>query len=540
MLFVCGTYYLFALGFVAVSVELGDWFLLRVLALLSTLPVFLVFVCLAKGLFRVERARKEFRIEVFEEEQPRLFDFIRRVCAETGAEHPNHVYVDHAVNASALPDGTSLGSTGKSLQIGLGLVNACNVTEFKAVLAHELGHFTQTGMKLGGFIHQALRIGEHVVYRRDGFDRFLAAWSRRTFLIAWPAWIVRGLLWLARAILGWYFQGAYRSYLALKRQMELHADLVAVSVTGSDAPVQMLERCELAEACFNQSVCDLKVAMDHDLYTTDLFYHLSAAMLCQATDTPATPLMEMWATHPSNHDRERNARSRYVGTVFDERSAWLLFDNAAELRERVTAKFYRYYFKIAKDIIRAAPEEVQGFIDDEHADRHVEADFDGEELGIHHQRALQMDGEFAAELSRRHEFHRALQQIRGELQKQGEPIRAAVIFLNAHDEAEWSEQACPEVVKTFRTAYAAMHAALIAADALTLPALTNLAPGRSLRTTILTSDLIEPLDERDGLLPLSSVLEFLAQFRDTKEKVDRIHFKSLAGIRALQKRIGAE
>jgi hypothetical protein len=39
---------------------------------------------------------------------------------------------------------------------------------------------------------------------------------------------------------------------------------------------------------------------------------------------------------------------------------------------------------------------------------------------------------------------------------------------------------------------------------------------------------------------LSSVLEFLAQFRDTKEKVDRIHFKSLAGIRALQKRIGAE
>jgi Zn-dependent protease with chaperone function len=31
----------------------------------------------------------------------------------------------------------------KNLQIGLGLVNSLNVSEFKAVMAHEFGHFTQ-------------------------------------------------------------------------------------------------------------------------------------------------------------------------------------------------------------------------------------------------------------------------------------------------------------------------------------------------------------------------------------------------------------
>ena len=34
----------------------------------------------------------------------------------------------------------------KDLLIGLGLVNCVNLSEFKAVLAHEFGHFCQPGL----------------------------------------------------------------------------------------------------------------------------------------------------------------------------------------------------------------------------------------------------------------------------------------------------------------------------------------------------------------------------------------------------------
>ena len=43
----------------------------------------------------------------------------------------------------------------------------------------------------------------------------------------------------------------------------------------------------------------------------------------------------------------------------------------------MTYKFYRFYFKIPKDVILADPEEVQGFIDEEHADRTYDPKYQG-------------------------------------------------------------------------------------------------------------------------------------------------------------------
>jgi len=53
----------------------------------------------------------------------------------------------------------------------------------------------------------------------------------------------------------------------------------------------------------------------------------------------------------------------------------------------VTYKFYRFYFKIPKDVILADPLEVQGFIDDEHADR----DYDPKYQGLYDFRNLLLD-----------------------------------------------------------------------------------------------------------------------------------------------------
>ena len=45
----------------------------------------------------------------------------------------------------------------------------------------------------------------------------------------------------------------------------------------------------------------------------------------------------MWSTHPSNADREANAKRTYIRAEIDDRSAWTLFNDPQALRERMTA-----------------------------------------------------------------------------------------------------------------------------------------------------------------------------------------------------------
>ena len=246
--------------------------------------------------------------------------------------------------------------TGKSLLIGLGLVNVINLTEFKALLAHEFGHFSQKSMKIGSYVYTTLRIYYQMIYGEDVFDRLHLRLVAARHPDCLAAYVIRGIFWLLRVLLGlmWYVV-FYFSFMALSRQMEFNADLVAVSVTGSDAPVHLLCRCYFADASFHQAVSDLRVALDNHLYTSDLFYHQSAAAnylrkikkdprLGEPPVLPDDPdksadvfeenddkIAEMWQTHPSNYDREQNAKELYFRTQFDERSAWLLFDRMEEL-----------------------------------------------------------------------------------------------------------------------------------------------------------------------------------------------------------------
>jgi hypothetical protein len=63
----------------------------------------------------------------------------------------------------------------------------------------------------------------------------------------------------------------------------------------------------------------------------------------------ATELPPLWADHPPNHLREHNVKQRYLRTTFDTRSAWALFDNVQDLRERATYKMYRCLFRLLAD-----------------------------------------------------------------------------------------------------------------------------------------------------------------------------------------------
>ena len=151
LMFFCVAYMLWALFLCPWERPGGvPWPIIKIIALVLIIPAGVLFIYLVKNLFKFERAQKEFRIEIFEDEHPKLFEFIGHVCEETDAPFPKHVYVDYLVNAAAILDTTSVFNlflpSGRSLLIGLGLVNTINLTEFKALLAHEYGPFSQKGM----------------------------------------------------------------------------------------------------------------------------------------------------------------------------------------------------------------------------------------------------------------------------------------------------------------------------------------------------------------------------------------------------------
>lgn len=412
---ICALFLLSAVGSL-VLLGLGQSFApLVVIQLFLCLPVMMLLVYMAKNLFRWGRQEKTDHVEIFAAEHPRLFDFIHRVCDETGAPYPKRVFVNYEVNAMAFSDGNSFWHlfipTEKNLLLGMGLINAVNLTEFKALLAHEFGHFSQKSTKLGAYVYTAFGIMNQIVEGRDFFDRFIDGWCRLDVRISWPAWVFYAILWILRRILMGLRYLIFYFHRGLSRQMEFNADLVAVSVAGSDAPVHLLYRCTFADRCLSQSIQDLQTAMDHHLYTADMFFHQSHAgafirrrekkpQMGEPPTLPANPVQTsqvferdddeqatMWSTHPSNHDREQNAKAIYIRSQFDERSPWLLFDDIEQLRADVTYKFYRVHFKVAKNVVQAEPEEIQTFIDDERA----ETTYDPRYQGLYNYRNLLLE-----------------------------------------------------------------------------------------------------------------------------------------------------
>lgn len=349
----------------------------------------LVTLYFVKNLFKTPKFDDSVYVPITREEAPNLFAFIEQICRETGAPRPKKIVLSPEVNASVYYN-CSFWSlflpTRKNLHIGLGLVNCLNIVEFKAVMAHEFGHFSQRSMRLGAYVHTANRVISEIIYGRDWLDESLT--------------LFKPLLTLIRWILGGLYKALNFAHAGLSRQMEFNADLVAVSITGSDAIVDGLSKTDFAQACYEQTMRDLIAAGDHNLFTDDLFLHQtkSADYLRAVKSDPTlgvppawpedestgstvfpandTVLPPMWSSHPQHYQRERNCKKTYLRSPRDERPAWTLFSDEAEIRFRVTARFYELSRPGMKMTLRPA-ESVQKFIDDDRAESIYTARYHG-------------------------------------------------------------------------------------------------------------------------------------------------------------------
>src|SRR5262245_2282159 len=213
-------------------------------------------VFMLKALFFVKHGHTTEDVEITAKEQPRLYDFLHRLADEAGAPRPHRVYLSNRVNAAVFYDLSIVNlilPSRKNLEIGLGLVNVLTLGELKAVLAHEFGHFAQRTMYVGRWVYIGQQIAAHIIAKRDALDRFLQVLSRLDLRIAWVGWALSLVVWSIRSVMELMFRVVVLAQRALSREMEFQADLVAVSLIGSDALVHALHRLNAADDAWTRA-----------------------------------------------------------------------------------------------------------------------------------------------------------------------------------------------------------------------------------------------------------------------------------------------
>ena len=324
----------------------------------------MVFVFLIKFIFSVSRYDRSGIIEIKEEDQPRLFGFIRQLTAETQTKFPKKIFLSSDVNACVFYDSSFWSMflpVKKNLQIGLGLVNAVSLSEFKAVMAHEFGHFSQRSMKLGSFVYQVNKIIHNMLFENRGYAVFLQSWANIDGVFALFAGITAGIANGIQRILRGMYGFINKKYMGLSREMEFHADAVAASVSGSESLSSALRRIEMASSGFDIALGKCDEFLKQNKISNNIYPHHSSVMLRLAEQNKlpirnGLPVIsneflksmnfsrvnfkDQWASHPSVDDRVTALENLAIKAENWDQAAWVLFDNDEALQQLLTKKIY--------------------------------------------------------------------------------------------------------------------------------------------------------------------------------------------------------
>ncbi|PPK88739.1 Zn-dependent protease with chaperone function [Neolewinella xylanilytica] len=321
----------------------------------------LVLIFMIKFLVHRDTEAPPPRIQLHERDQPELFTLIRKVVAEVGTDFPKRVYLSNEVNASVFYDSpfrSMFLPVPKNLSVGMGMLVCTTRQELLAVLAHEFGHFSQRSMRVGSYAYHANRVIHNLLFDNYGYDQMVARWSSASgifSLFAVPAMlIVRGIQWLLAKV----YVLLNRSYLALSREMEFHADEVAAHVAGQRYLGDALLRFDLAQEAYHRVIDHYNHRIGECVTSRNLFTELQYTLhqiarrreipfrhalpfptedTAQRAFTTRVVIKNAWASHPDHQDRvERLAATGLTGEAPDHSAALDVLRGAESLQCQLT------------------------------------------------------------------------------------------------------------------------------------------------------------------------------------------------------------
>ncbi len=325
----------------------------------------LVLVFLIKFLFKTNKVDRSHLMEIKRSEAPHLFQLLEELVQEVGTDFPKKVYLSSAVNASVFYDSNFWSMflpIRKNLEIGMGLVNSVSASEFKAVLAHEFGHFSQKSMKVGSYVYHVNQVIFNLLNDDEWYHNILQQWANLGdffYLSAMGAIkIIQGIQWVLRKV----YAVVNLRYLSLSREMEFHADAVAASVTGYEPLKTALLRLELAESSYQQVLNFYGSRINEGIKSPNIFkehqfvlgYVSEQERMTKVNGFPQVQVTDLdrcnksklviknqWASHPSTPDRVEALEK--LGFPVEEpqpQPANSLFENLEDLQKRLTQHLF--------------------------------------------------------------------------------------------------------------------------------------------------------------------------------------------------------
>jgi len=264
--------------------------------------------------------------------QPRLRVLLDDVAARIDTRPVETVYMTPGTDVAVMERGGFLrqlaGKRRRCLLLGVGVLEGMRLGPFKAVLAHEYGHFSNEDTAGGGF---ALAVRRSIITMGQGLARGgAAAWYN-------PAWL--------------FVNGFYRVFLVISqgasRLQETLADRWAASLYGAAAFEEglrhVIERSIRFDSHINRTLNEVTKA---SAALPNLYEYRPAAAgtteedLARAVEAALNAEPSPYDSHPSPSHRFAWVRlipsAGAAATAGDDAPVWDLFSDRKDLERRLT------------------------------------------------------------------------------------------------------------------------------------------------------------------------------------------------------------
>jgi Zn-dependent protease with chaperone function len=358
ILSVIGGFYIIATKPMAITIGLGVG--------LASLGFFIL-AFLFKFIFKKHKIDRSHLTEITKQSEPKLFKFISDIVKEVETDFPKKIYLSTDVNASVFYDSSFWSMffpIKKNLQIGLGLVNTITEQEFKAIMAHEFGHFSQKSMKVGSYVYNVNQVIFNMLYDNKSFDKMIQKWANISgyfsIFVVIAVKIIEGIQWILKKM----YEFININYLALSREMEFHADEVAANVAGFLPLKESLLRMDLADHSYNSVINYYENKLSENIKSENIYKEQIYVLnfLANESELPfknSLPLVsaidlskfnkskliikDQWASHPSIDERISNLERLNItkeNTI--QESANSLFHSIETLQQNLTNKLFSF------------------------------------------------------------------------------------------------------------------------------------------------------------------------------------------------------
>jgi Zn-dependent protease with chaperone function len=196
------------------------------------------------------------------EEYPKLFQLIDDVAAFVEVTPPRQVYLSATVSASVfLQTGfrNMFRPAKKKLEIGLGLFNILNCEELRAVLAHEMGHFSQKPIALNVPVYIIGQSEQYLLQKVRIKKRGL--WEDQYY----------AFIYIFRSLADLLFSRLSKDFVSLSVELEYNADRTAAEYAGKQALVSALLKTSFASQIFDFTLNSINILAQSGKGINDMY-----------------------------------------------------------------------------------------------------------------------------------------------------------------------------------------------------------------------------------------------------------------------------